>query len=264
MIFRTYKPSAALSDYVKYYWTMDSELPGEADSTLVYPEGYPEMVFHYGDAFVVTDGRKGAVRQPQSFFGAQKTKSLYVSTNGTTGMIAVTFRPFGASPFFRFDLNQGRDLKIDLCSIFGDRHKLLVEQIAGAGSTEKRIGIIESFLLSQLSVNARELAILSLGAGAIDSSMGRITIEEASKTAYVSCRHFERLFLRRVGLSPRQYSRIRKINFAIKLMEAQRLTSLTEVALEAGFYDQSHFISNFKSVIDITPSEYNRLSCIGS
>lgn len=256
MNFKIYLPSPALQEYIKYYWVMESDGLENHIPALVYPEGNPELFFHYGDVFEYTYEDGLVRRQPLSFLCCQKTMTASVCTTGKTGMIAVTFKPFGASAFFRFDLNKHRNEKIDLCDILGDKQKEASERIAEAITAHERINIIESLLLNLLSVNIREMEIVKQGIVIINNSPGRISIGQAAEKTCLSYRQFERIFLHNIGISPREYLKIKKVNYAIGLLKSRKNVNLTEIALDSGYYDQAHFNNSFKTVVSLTPSDF--------
>lgn len=249
-----YRPSGALSEYVEYYWTLESEHTVNNAPTLVYPLGMPEMIFHYGVPFVVNQPDAAEVKHPQSLLCCQKLSSIHVSAPGITGMVAVTFKPYGCTAFFGFNMNDFVNKNIDLCGICGDKSLEINDRLASAKNNLERIAIVEKFLLSKLTIKKRELDIVKRGIEAFDRRFLTITVDDAAKETFVSYRQFERLFLKCVGLTPKQYLKIKKIDFAMNLITTRRKMSLTEIAMEAGFYDQSHLISNFKAIINDTPS----------
>ncbi len=252
-------PAPVLQKYIKYYWVMESSGNEAHTHVMVYPEGYPELFFHYGDSFDYVTGNGSICRQPQNFLCCQKTVTTTVSTNGLTGVVAVAFRSFGASAFFRFGLHEFKNEKIDLCDILGDKHKATADLICNARSVAERIGIIEGLLHKLLNVREREMNIIRAGLSELNATPCRVSVEKAAESAFLSYRQFERIFTRSVGVSPREYIKIRKINYAIGLMKSRAKLNLTNIALDAGFYDQAHFINSFKSIISITPLEFNKM-----
>jgi methylphosphotriester-DNA--protein-cysteine methyltransferase len=75
-----------------------------------------------------------------------------------------------------------------------------------------------------------------------------------------SQKHFIDLFKRSVGLPPKQYMRILRFQQAIRRMEKNGSScDWTELALQTGFYDQAHFINDFRNFSGFSPTEYLRL-----
>ena len=82
----------------------------------------------------------------------------------------------------------------------------------------------------------------------------RISIEDMARDTFISKYHFIRCFKAEVGLTPHQFQIQNRVRKAQKLLNSTK--SLTEVALSAGFYDQSHFIKHFEKYVGLTPLSY--------
>lgn len=94
----------------------------------------------------------------------------------------------------------------------------------------------------------------------IIENMGNISLKELSESVYYSERQLNRIFDQYLGMNTKTFSRLVRINKAIRLMHNSR-NSLTCVSDSTGFYDLPHFIRDFKSVCGITPQEYcNKMS----
>lgn len=248
-------PAEHLSRYILRYWAMESD--GNAEEVLVYPEGYPELIYHFGEPFAARQVGSDIVRnQSIGVFCAQKLKSQIVSSCETSSMIAITFKPFGAAAFFGFDHSEIANSNIDIRDIFGDCHNLFIEQLAETRGIEAKVALIEDFYSRLIIKKEQDLLIAERGINAIIKSRGQISIEQAAKEAYISTRQFERIISRTVGVSPAKFSGIIKINHSIKLMSQNSDKSLTQIAFDSGYYDQSHFIKYFKEYIGISPKAF--------
>lgn len=87
---------------------------------------------------------------------------------------------------------------------------------------------------------------------------GTVPIQELADAAGISLRHFQRRFHQLTGLNPKHYARICRIGHAIHRKELEPDASWTELALESGYADQSHFIRDFKSLTGVVPREFLR------
>lgn len=250
-----YKPSGPLESFVEQYWIMESGKAPNGAPTLVYPLGKPEMMFHFGEPFITLDGGELPSVQPRSLLCAQKLSAINVRALGRVGVFAITFKPYGAAAFCGFDISKHINRNINLCDIYGDSANSVVEMLGNANDNANRVVIVEEFLKSKLRSKLWEFDIIKRGIEAIDKDYLRIRIDEAAQKACVSYRQFDRLFQSRIGLTPKQYLKIKRINFAIGLMSSRESVSLTEIGLKTGFYDQSHFIASFKSIMNVAPSK---------
>lgn len=262
MNFVTQYPSSWLKDYVRYYWTMESDCYELLPEQIVYPEGTTDIFFHYGDPFRVRFDNNTQM-QPHSFFCGQKTSSAFASLTGKSGLFAVTFTSFGASIFFNLPFSELRNANLELGSFLGDKINILQNDIYNAGGIQRRIEIIEKYLLLNIiEKSLYELEPLKRAMNCIKTNPLLFNVEKIASAACLSFRQLDRAFQKRIGLAPKEFLRIERINFAIGLMKARSHISLTNVALDAGFYDQSHFINDFKSIVGITPKKFCSLDCV--
>ncbi|WP_459210890.1 AraC family transcriptional regulator [Aquimarina rhabdastrellae] len=89
-----------------------------------------------------------------------------------------------------------------------------------------------------------------------DNYTKKIELKELAEIAELSPYHLNRMFAKANGIPPHQYLINLRLNKARKLLK--RMKTSTEIAYEVGFYDQSHFIRNFKLFLGITPKQYQK------
>lgn len=86
---------------------------------------------------------------------------------------------------------------------------------------------------------------------------GNVSISELSSLFHYSEKHIQRLFTQYIGTSPKVFSRIVRVNYALRLLQLQSM-HFADIAMQTGFFDQPHFIHDFKSICNLTPQEYMR------
>lgn len=260
MISLTIKPSKALETFVDYYWVFEcSDISGIGEQ-FVYPQGSSELMFHYESPFsaLSMDGHK--INQTECFLCNQRISSMRVSPAGKIGLISVYFKPYGASAFFDFPASELNEINLELGCVVGDKYKLLIDEIASAANYQNRIEIIEKYLLKSMTLrNEFEFVALGKAVDLIDMRFGMLSVDAVASASCMSGRQLDRLFAKRIGLSPKQFMRVRKMNFAVSLMKTKKQMSLTELALEAGYYDQSHFTNDFKDITGILPKKFIKM-----
>lgn len=90
----------------------------------------------------------------------------------------------------------------------------------------------------------------------INYANGSVNIEELSTKLNIGRRHLERQFIDAVGLNPKQYARITRFQHVLALVEQKRYHTLTTLAHNTGFYDQAHFIKDFREFTGLSPRQY--------
>lgn len=256
-------PSSELKDYVVQYWQLESAAETDLSEQLIYPTASTEMMFHYGRPFVSrTEGRQQEIQMPAMLCG-QKTVSAFVRPHEEIGVFVATFTPVGASVFIRDNFSIYRDSSASLESIIGNRANELHDNIGNAACFEDRVRIIEKYLRSSIIwQHTFRLKPLIHSTAFASRFCFSASVEQMAREACVSFRTLDRLFQAHIGLTPKEFLKIERLKFAIGLMRTRSRLSLTEIALDSGYFDQPHFNKDFKNVIGITPAGFRTL--IGS
>ncbi|GMA97372.1 AraC family transcriptional regulator [Pelosinus sp. IPA-1] len=149
--------------------------------------------------------------------------------------------------------------------IFSMTNKMIENLVQNASPLEKEESIIAIFekIVSQIDPVdkgrcKKELPKLQIIKEYLQSNFfDKITLDLLEKVSGINKFHIIRLFKEEFGIPPHMYQTLLRINYAKKQLRKQR--QITDVALEAGFYDQSHFSKVFKSHMGITPDRYEKL-----
>jgi methylphosphotriester-DNA--protein-cysteine methyltransferase len=128
--------------------------------------------------------------------------------------------------------------------------------LAEATNNTTRVSIVERFLLSEMKDHSDSLVLNAMQK--IKSSGGNLRIKELLSSLPISVDPFEKRFRRLVGASPKQFSAI--VRFRNLIMNHSPAESLTDTAHTAGYFDQAHFIKDFKSFTGQTPQDFFRSS----
>ena len=256
MRFQYLKPTGLLSQYVRHYWLLESEVADGEVCERVIPTGNIELMFHYKKPFQV----KNAVNpfhQPRSLITGISDSYSDVSTCGESGVIAVTFFPHGASNFFRFPLSEIENTHVALSDIFNQEIKEVEEQICTADSFGKRVDIIGHFLMSRFNpIDNRDLSMIQQGVKLINRSRGQISASALSDELFLTGKSLERKFSALLGKTPKQFIRIVRFQGVIQDLSNLGGRHLTGLAYDNGYFDQSHFVKDFKILSGYTPKDF--------
>jgi AraC-like DNA-binding protein len=257
MRFQIIQPSGILARFIKYYWVMEKS-PFEGDvCERVIPTGNIDLMFHYRNCFNVKRNDNSTFKQANSFISGISNSYADVTTNGETGMICVTFLPYGACHFFNFPLIEIENENVNLDCIFGNEPKEIEEQLCGAQSLTERVSIIENFLISKLNPTVkRDWILIKSGIELINQSKGQISAVTLSEKLCVTSKTLERKFSAMVGKTPKQFIKIVRFQNILNMFSASTELILTEMAYMNGYFDQAHFIKDFKSFSGLTPKDY--------
>ncbi len=235
--YREYRPHPALAPYVACYWSITSPIPLV---NRVLPDGCMDIVA--GDSLVVV----GTMRQ-----------AILVPVDSQSITVGIRFKPGGGAAFFRLPLQELTDDTLDLGFLWGRCADELAEQVTSASTVSAKITQLEAFLLRRLDLLPSFNPTLQSAVSAVRQAHGNITITALRTNLSLSERQLERGFLQYTGLTPRQFARLTRFRQVVSLLHQPALP-LTDVAYHAGYYDQAHFIHDFKALAGLTPREYRR------
>lgn len=243
-------PPNLLSKYVANYSIYRF---GENIDTRLYPKGIFEIVFQSNTNFQHnTSYSSGWQSRPKNFIGGLHNKSYTVRTNGNHNVcIAVEFKPNTAKYFIPHKLHNFQNNIVDIHDIWGNGAAELSHKITTEKENIDKISLIEDFLLQKLI--QQDTSIIDNAVAIILASKGFIEIGELAKKIGLSNAQFRKRFKEEIGISPSQYCKIVRINTTLKLFEKGYEKSLIELSYQLGYFDQSHFIKDFKSVTGYSP-----------
>jgi len=250
MRFDTYLPCDALKPYVSRLVISESD---SAEPYRVLPDTNIVMGFQYrGGLSYIDHGQQIALSQ-SGITGLRDSFRIFQNTVGT-GTVLVFFREGGATPFFNVPLHELFEQSISLDN-FMLRSGLLVieERLAAAGTDAERIAVIELFLLSRLRPWVAS-PLVAAAIALIYQSRGVIKIRDLSVQLHTSQSPLEKKFRSIVGTTPKKFASIVRFKHLMSSHNAGH--SLSDTGYEAGFYDQSHFIREFKRFTGETPESF--------
>lgn len=256
MDYKIFESQKQLQDWVKCYWTLDIPFEQAPTKNTIIPDGTMKLIFHYGDAYKHHPNEQESFVLPHYFLIGQLTKPYIVEPLGETGTFMVCFKPNGLSPFTNISIKDIQNTAIPLSLIFGEAGENIGQHILKAQSTEERITCIEAFLLNQLSQQKTIDNVVNSTVETIFMAQGKYSIQDLSKQTNINRRQLARKFSSTIGLSPKQLSKTVRIQNALKTLLNKNSTSLTELAYENEYYDQAHFIKDFKEFTGLTPKEF--------
>ena len=253
MKYQVYDPTPALKPFVKCFWTLEDNKPSEPERQRVIPDGCMEMIFHYGDLYKQYFDNGSSVIQPRSFIFGQITSYIEIAPTGTSGIVAARFLPEGLRPFLPISVSSLENKAVSLQKIFGAKGKIVEETVISATGNKQRIQLIEDFLMEMLTRPQAIDTITKACVKEIFASQGQAGMMELANKVNVNCRNMERRFAAAIGMSPKQLSKVVRLQAAIKMLGQKKIGSLTSLALENGYYDQAHFIKDFKEFTGVSP-----------
>jgi AraC-like DNA-binding protein len=253
MNYQVHIPATELRPFVKCFWTLEDDGNAKPVRQRVLPDGCMEMIFHYGDLYQQYFEDGSSIIQPRSFLFGQITSYIEIAPTGITGLVAARFLPDGLTPFLEIPVSSLENKAVNIIDVFGEKGKLLEEKVIAAANNSERIKLIETFLLSRLVDPQIINTIIKNCVDIIFQSQGQLGVVELAGKMKLSRRNMERKFVSAIGMSPKQLSRVVRLQATLKILEQRNFSSLTSLAYESGYYDQAHFIKDFKEFTGMSP-----------
>ncbi len=190
-------------------------------------------------------------RYPGGTIIGTMTRPLLFETNGPVHLIAVRFRPGGAVPFLRFSAHEITDSQAGLADVW--QADCLAERILEEAGDERRVRRLEAELLTRLAA-CKELD------PRVQTAVSRFeqpgwSVEAVAAAVDLSRQHLVRLFRRHVGVGPKQFARVARMQRLRSRLGGLDRVDWPSVALDGGYYDQAHMVAECRALAGVTPTE---------
>ncbi|RCW92841.1 AraC family transcriptional regulator [Winogradskyella arenosi] len=257
MNYQTYKPHSDLKPLVDCYWTLEVPKQSEPQKQRIVPDGCIEMAFILGNDIKRYTSENEFILQPRAMVLGQTIEPFYIEPTGLVKTFAVRFYPYGFANFVSEPISNLANKETPIVQLFRTENADDLEQkIIKSENTEQRISIIEKFLLDRLN---DEKTINIIVKNTVDSLLftnGSASINSILKDDLSKRRQLERNFKKQIGVSPKQLGKVIRLQTALKMILNQKSENLTNIAYENEYFDQAHFIKDFREFTGINPKEF--------
>lgn len=257
MDYKTYEPHTDLKSLISCYWTLEVPKQPEPQKQRIVPDGCIEMAFILGDDIKRYTSENDFILQPREMVLGQTIAPFYIEPTGYVNTFAVRFYPYGFANFVSEPISNLANKETPINQLFEKETADHLEQkISNAENTEQRISIIETFLLERLNEEKTIDTIVKNTVDSLISSNGSASINSILKDDLSKRRQLERNFKKQIGVSPKQLGKVIRLQTALKMLLDSKPESLTNIAYESDYFDQAHFIKDFREFTGINPKEF--------
>ena len=256
-IFNFCQPKPPLSKFIDSFWLYEGNT-GE-HQTDILPTGTLELVINlrqnelvfYGSERPETCSRfSGAVVS-----GAHGRRFAPHTTEKTT-IIGVHFKPGGAFPFLGLPADDLANTHVDLETLWGVKASRLRARLCEARTSAERFQLLQEALLSRLCHGVEQHYAVSAALEIFWKNQAGPTVRDAAKYLGLSQRRFIQVFSAEVGITPKLFSRIQRFQQSRSYIKNNSTPNWAALALDLGYFDQSHLIREFIEFSGLTPTDH--------
>lgn len=237
---------------------MEGEQPGHARER-VLPDGCMEMVINLKEDRIPDydprDPNRFETRQGVVLCGPH-SEFMVIDAESQARVMGVHFQPGGAWPFLGMPARELINQTLSLEDLWGVMAAELRHRLVDARSHAARFRVLESALKAHLRVSAKRHPAVAWTLAEIERASGPRTLADITHEIGLSSRRFIELFSREVGLTPKRYDRVRRFQRVVQTIHGSAEIHWADLAVSCGYFDQAHFIHDFRDFCGMTPSAY--------
>jgi AraC-like DNA-binding protein len=248
------EPSEVLKPYVRYFWSLQSnDAAGSERAFRTIADGCPGFLFQSREEGKFSRDGKNL---PSAFLFGQSTTHGKLDLSGELSATGICFYPQALKVIFGFNA----ELLTDGCMDLGDLEKqegsALICQLSETPLREKRIEVLNRFLISQIKQHhSSDHRVMDYALGLIVHSKGAISIAALCEKVHLTERTLERRFKEYVGMTPKLFARICQFQSSLKQFQTNTYQNFSDIAFANAYADQSHFIRSFKQFAGLSPNQ---------
>lgn len=256
MLYLERRPAMPLSTCIRVLWyTCASAEPRRRERIL--PNGCVQLILNLSRDFLLDCNEDGSTREmaPSLVVGARSVFEI-VDTSDMADLIGIVFRPGGITPFLSDSADVFSNRSTSLYDVWGRSAQELRERLQEALTAERKLALLEEFLLKRFVHRLARNSVVDFALKRFAQAPMAASVDEVARQTGRSMRYFSQLFREQVGMSPKLWCRIQRFQKAVRRLHAGGDVAWAELALECGYYDQSHFSNDFRAFSGINPTTY--------
>lgn len=260
MIFQTFIPKPPLNRFVECFIYYEAFNPTHSVERFL-PDGNVEIIIDINDApQFIYDNRTLCEIQTchRVWASGVRTEPITIPSGKESAMFIISFKKGMAYPFFPFPMNEISDAVVDAELIWGNDLAVLRERILENKDSTEKFCITEDFLLENFLSKLILQPCVEYALNRIITEPNQISLRRIAEKIGYSQKHFIKLFKNQVGIAPKSYLKIMRFQKAVGEIEKSFGIDWATLSQNCGFYDQPHFINDFKAFSGFTPEDYAR------
>jgi AraC-like DNA-binding protein len=253
--FKRFFPQKRLEKYIDYYWISKSNSPINHSAKIIQ-DGSIYILFLFDAEYNIKMNNGNFTNISKAHIIGGKKINTYFAEKGFINVLGIKFKPGGFYPFLQIPAKEFSDSFFNLEDLFGNIIIEIEEKLYENENPLDKIKITESFLLNRISSNINEPSLQGLNISNILKFNDVDSINRLCTYTGFSYKKIERIFLREIGFTPKYLNRIFRFHRVLQNIHNNNFKSLSELAYNNSYFDQSHFIKEFEYFTGLTPQEF--------
>lgn len=259
MLFLTHIPQPPLNNFVELFWFYDGYPARSHKKERLMPDGSVELVINLKEneaRIYDRDDLARCERLPGAILAGPHSRFFVIDTAQQDSVMGIHFKPGGAFPFFKLPADELHNLHVSLEDLWGIEARLLRERLLEAPTPQQKFQVIEDCLLAQAFKPLERHRAVGFALGLFRNIHTAPAIADVSERIGISSRRFIQLFSNEVGLTPKLFCRVRRFQQVLQMIHRGDDCDWVDLAASCGYFDQAHFIHDFKAFSGINPTTY--------
>jgi AraC-like DNA-binding protein len=250
-----FAPSPALCPFVERLWVLQTGPTEEPTAAPVLPDGHAELIVHVGAPFLVLDSSGTPRRQARVLWGAQLTEAARLVSVPNALIAGARLRPQAGAALTGVPQYELAGAIHDVRSIDCSVATRVEAHLSGRTDVRDLAAAFDSVLVA-ICRDRHVNDIVDRAVRSAEHSRGLLRVDDLSRTAGVGGRQLERLFAHHVGLSPKAFLRVLRFQEVLAALRTPESHGWADLAVRHGFYDQAHFINDFRRFTGESPAAW--------
>lgn len=259
MILKTFLPRLELQPYVDSFWLFESDfgVPVE-DNRVIAPNGKAKFIYSYLNGLSTIDqGIKTDYKDQDIFFIGIWDRPVTLSSHARiTGTIGIELSPSGVHRFTSYSASETTNRIFSFGDIYGIIGRQIIEQLTNTSDPMAKVDVLQDFLVKIVRTTNRHNTIIDYSVSSIRETSGLIEIKELERKTGYSKRYLDMLFKDYLGISPKTLASIIRFQTFYNAWANSDNTMFYRNNMLDLYFDQAHFIKEFKRYTGYTPKQY--------
>lgn len=251
-------PHPLLASHIGCYWILRTPTGQPARRELILPDGYAELILNYGKSYTWHNQLQQDERVIKTVhFVGERDTSILVDLEGGLNQIGVKFKPSGLFALLRQPLHELANQMVSPDELNTKIIQELSEQVFDAKTDTAKVAVLNRFFIRHLVNIERSDHLAEQAIQIILRSQGNLRIDDLTNIFDIHYKTLERKFKTYIGLTPKVFARVIRFKHTYKQFHTTAVQD-PSFFLDLGYYDQNHFIKDFKYFLHTTPAAYLR------